>query len=140
MDGPDEVIPRMTPGEFTDPILLPGEIIHFQSETDDELRMLALRAPDLLNIIIELISAHSPVIKVIAPHRRVVGESNLGQPRTQRVRSILRRLARCVTAKRCVHVIIRGQLHGGCIAQRGRRMEKNAVRPALTLYGSLTSL
>jgi len=69
MHRTDEIIPGHARGEFADPILVAGQVIHFEREPDGELRKRLLREPDLGNVFIELRKIHPPVVKAVAPHR-----------------------------------------------------------------------
>ena len=55
MHRADEIIPWVHRSEFAYPILLAGQIIHFQRELDCELRKILLRAPYLLDVFAELV-------------------------------------------------------------------------------------
>ena len=46
MHGADEVIPRMARGQFANPFLLAGQVIHFETKTDDQRGVLALRTTE----------------------------------------------------------------------------------------------
>ena len=76
-----------------------------------ERRVFRLRLPHFRNIFIQLVEPHAPVVEVIPPHGRVVGEAYFRQPQLDCVRGILRRLAGRVLAERRVHVIISRKLH-----------------------------
>ena len=116
MNGADEVIPRMTCGEFADPLFVAGQVIDFEGEFDGELGELALGVADFADVFVELIGAHAPIVEVVARHRGVVGESDLGEAEFDGARGILCRLARGVAAERRVHVIIWRQSHERSVA------------------------
>ena len=112
MHRADEIIPRMPRGEFADPILVTGQIIHFEREADGQLRKILLRLADLGDVFVELVGVHPPVVEIVLRHRRMVGEADFRQADGQRARGVFARLAGRVPAKRRVHVIIGGPLHG----------------------------
>ena len=103
----------MPRGEIADPILVAGQIINFEAKADGELWELALRPADFFNVFVELAIEHAPVIEIITLHRRVIRETDFGEPEFHTTTRIIHRLAAGVAAKRRVHVIIRRQLHGG---------------------------
>jgi len=72
MDGANEVIPRMPVRQTPNPLLLSGEVIHFQSQLDRERGKFALSFSDFVHVLIQLIEAHSPIIKVVSAHRRMI--------------------------------------------------------------------
>ena len=111
MHRADEIIPRMPGGEFTDPILVAGQIIHFQREPDGELGKIPLRFADFFDVFGKLIQIHPPVVEIVLAHRRMVGEANFSQSDGGSLFCIFDRLAGCVAAERSVHMIIGGQRH-----------------------------
>ena len=119
MHGADEVIPRLARGQLANPLFLAGQVIHFQPETDDERGVFALRAADFFHVLIKLIGAHPPVVEIITTHRRVIGETDLGESERDGLRGIIRRLADRMAAKRRVHVIISRQRHGRSLEASG---------------------
>jgi len=108
MHRADEVIPRMPRGEFADPVLVAGQVIHFQREPDGELWKILLRLADLFDVFVQLNLIHPPIVKIVLPHRRMVGEADLVQSDGDSVFRILNRLAGRVAAERRVHMIIAG--------------------------------
>jgi len=111
MDGADEIIPGMARGEVADPVLVAGQIIHFQRQADGELRKFLLGQPDLGDVFIELASEHPPVVEIIALHGRMIGEPNFRQAEFHGAAGIFHRFACRVTTERRVHVIIGRQRH-----------------------------
>ena len=99
----------MPRGEFANPILVAGQIIHFEREPDGELRKILPRLADFFDVFIQLIQIHPPVVEIVLPHRRVVGEANLRQPDGDGAFCKFDRLAGRVAAERRVHMIIGGQ-------------------------------
>ena len=58
----------MARSEFANPVFLAGQIIHFEGEFDGELRMVAAGFADALDIVVELVEAHAPIVEVVAAH------------------------------------------------------------------------
>ena len=121
MHGADEVIPRMARGEVANPFLLAGQVVHFETEADDETGMVALRAAHARHVVVELIGAHPPVVEIIAPHGRMIGEADFLQSQGDGVRGVLGRLAHRVAAERRVHVVISRQRHGRSVEAAGKK-------------------
>ena len=112
MHAADEIIPRMPRGQLADPILVAGQIIHFQREADGELRKGFLRPPDFGDVFIKLPVEHPPAVEILLRHRRMVGKADLRQTQRDGLAGIIHRLARRVAAERRVHVQIGRQRHG----------------------------
>jgi len=72
-----------------------------------------LRPPDFGDVFVQLIGTHPPVVKIIARHRRMIGEADFRQAKFDGAAGIIHRLAGRMAAERRVHVQIGGQRHGG---------------------------
>ena len=79
MHRADEIIPRMPRGQFANPFFVAGQIIHLERQADGELWKFLLRPADFGDVFIELVGAHPPVVEVVLPHRRMVGEADFRQ-------------------------------------------------------------
>ena len=102
----------MPRGQVTNPVLVAGQIIHFERKPDGELRKIPLRLADFFDVFIQLRGIHPPVVKIVARHWRMVGEADLGQSEGNGVFCVFGRLAGGMAAERRVHVVIWRQRHG----------------------------
>ena len=75
------------------------------------LRKILLRLADFFDVFAKLTQIHPPVVKIVLPHRRMVGEADFGQSDGDGVFRIFDRFAGCMAAERRVHVVIGGQRH-----------------------------
>ena len=110
MDGANKVIPGMHRGEFADPGLMAGEVIHLESEADGQLGKFLLGNPDFGDVLIELREVHPPNVEIVLAHGGVVGETDLRKAKVNGVAGIFFRLVDGVVAERSMHVII--ERHG----------------------------
>ena len=108
MNGADEVIPRMAGGEVADPIFVARDVIDLKSELDIKLRKIAAGFVHLVDVFIELIEPHAPVIKIVAIHGTMIGHTDFAQAEFYRLSGIFGGFADCMLAEGRVHVIIRG--------------------------------
>ena len=111
MHRADEVIPGRARCEILDPVLMAGDVIHLQPQTDGERRMIPPRLLDLRHIGIEVTQQHAPVIEIIARHRIMLRETNLREAELDRLGGQFRGRALRVAAQKRVHVIIRRRIH-----------------------------
>ena len=107
MDRADEIVPGMAGSQFRDPILVSRDVVNFEAEPDFQFRKLALSFADLLDIFVQLIESHAPVIEIVPVHWAVIGHANLAQPHLDGVRGVFDRFSDGMTAKRSVHVVVR---------------------------------
>ncbi len=112
MHGANEIIPRMTRGQFANPFLLAWQIINLKREPNRKLWKLLPRVAHLLDVFIQLIETHTPVVKIIPPHRRVVRETDFRKAEFEGAPGVIHGFAGCVTAKRRVHVQVGRKSHG----------------------------
>ena len=58
----------MTSRQVADPLLMAGEVVHLQRQSDPQVGSVPLRLPHRLDVFIQLIQPHSPVIEVVVRH------------------------------------------------------------------------
>ncbi len=109
--------------QLANPVLVAGQEIDLQRQPDDEGGEIPLGAPDLLDIFIQLIQAHAPVVEIVPLHRRMIGKADFIQAQLERARGVFHRLARGMPAKRRVHMIICWPTHGPTVERVRRKVE-----------------
>ena len=118
MHGADEIIPRMPRGEFANPILVAGQIIHFQREPDGQLREIPLRLADFVDVFVQPIRIHPPVRRNYPAASANGRKSRFPSGRwRRRALRIPPARPRRMAAERRVHVIIRRQRHAEMLVQ-----------------------
>ena len=111
MHRADQVVPGMPRRQLTNPVLVAGEVIHFQRQLDDQPGVIAPRPGYLLDVSIHIAEQHSPVVEIIARHWTVFRKSDFLQTQFDGLRRVLRRFPHRVATERRVHVIIGWQRH-----------------------------
>ena len=111
MHRADQIVPGMARRQFANPVLVTGEVIHFQGQLDDEPGVIAPRLFYFLHVFIHIARQHAPIVKIVAWHGAVFGKPDFPQTQFGRLRGILGRLSHGMAAERRVHVVIGGQRH-----------------------------
>ena len=101
----------MALGQVANPILVAGHKVDFEALSDGDGGVFGGRLVDFFDVQIQVALEHPPVVKIVARHRRVLGEPDLGQAKAPSLGGIFSRFALCMAAKGRVHVIIRRQIH-----------------------------
>ena len=69
----------MALGQVADPILVAGHKVDFEALSDCDSGVFGGRLVDFFDVQIQVALVHPPIVKIVARHRRVLGEPNLGQ-------------------------------------------------------------
>ena len=98
-------------GQVADPVFVAGDEIDFHGQLNRQLRVIAAGLLNFGDVLSEVLVAHVPIIPVIARHRIVLRETDLGKAQLDRLRRQINRIAHRVAAQARVHVIISRKRH-----------------------------